>query len=96
MVKYTVNYKIAKFLTEETVLYRGIIYAHIKWILAILYYFRLLASLILIIRYINITLDCILSRDRQSNQNCKCNYGTISINILLLPTRRLGKVTALN
>jgi hypothetical protein len=28
-------------LTEETVLYRGIIYIYIKWIPAILYYFRL-------------------------------------------------------
>ena len=41
MVKYRVNYKIAKFLTEETVSRRGTIYAYIKWILAILYYLRL-------------------------------------------------------
>ena len=41
MVKYTVNYKTAKFLIEETVLYRGTIYTYIKWILVILYYFRL-------------------------------------------------------
>ena len=44
-----------------------------------------------IIKYINITLDRILSRDRQSNRNCKYNYGTISINILLLPIKRLEK-----
>ena len=41
MVKYTVNYRIAKFLTEETVLYRGAIYTYIKWISVILYYLRL-------------------------------------------------------
>ena len=41
MVKYTVNYKIAKFLIEETVLYRGAIYTYMEWIPAILYYFRL-------------------------------------------------------
>ena len=38
MVKHIVNYKTAKFLIEETVLYRGTIYTYIKWIPAILYY----------------------------------------------------------
>ena len=41
MVKHIVNHKIAKFLIEETVLYRGVIYTYIEWIPAILYYFRL-------------------------------------------------------
>ena len=42
------------------------------------------------------TLNCILSGDRWLNRNCKRNYGIISINILLLPIRQLGEVTALN
>ena len=42
------------------------------------------------------TFNCILSKDRWSNRNCKYNYGTISINILLLPVRRLGKVAIIN
>ena len=41
MIKYIVNYKTVRFLTEETVLYRGTIYTHIEWILAILYYLKL-------------------------------------------------------
>ena len=41
MVEHIVNYKTAKILTEEIVLYKGIIYIYIKWIPAILYYLRL-------------------------------------------------------
>ena len=41
MVKYIVNYRTARFLIEETVSYIGAIYAHIEWILAILYYLKL-------------------------------------------------------
>ena len=41
MVKHTVNYKTARFLTEETVSYRGAIYTYIEWIPAILYYLKL-------------------------------------------------------
>ena len=41
MVKHTVNYITARFLTEEIVLCRGTIYTYIEWIPAILYYFRL-------------------------------------------------------
>jgi hypothetical protein len=33
------------------------------------------------------TFYCISFRDRWLNQNCKCNYRIISINILLLPAR---------
>ena len=42
------------------------------------------------------TLNRILFRDRQLNRNCKYNYRIISINILLLSARRLGKVATLN
>jgi hypothetical protein len=48
------------------------------------------------IRYINTTLDCILSGDRWLNRNYKCDYGTIFTNVLLLPARQLGKITALS
>ena len=41
MVKHTVNHRTARFLIEETVLYRGTIYVYIEWIPVILYYFRL-------------------------------------------------------
>ena len=41
MVEHTVNYKTARFLIKETVLYRGAIYTHIEWIPAILYYFKI-------------------------------------------------------
>ena len=44
MVKHTVNYRTARFLTEEIVLYRGAIYTYIEWISAILYYFRLVKN----------------------------------------------------
>jgi hypothetical protein len=40
------------------------------------------------------TFDCIPSKDRWLNWNCKCDYGIISINILLLPIKWLGKVAA--
>jgi len=46
------------------------------------------------IKYLNITLDCILLGNRWLNQNCKRNYGIIPINILLLPARQLGKIVA--
>ena len=39
--EYIINHKIARFLIKETVSYRGVICAHIEWILVILYYFRL-------------------------------------------------------
>ena len=42
------------------------------------------------------TFNCILSEDKWLNQNCEYNYGIISINILLLPARRLGKVATIN
>jgi hypothetical protein len=42
------------------------------------------------------TFNYILSRDRRLNQNYKRDYGTISINILLLPARQLGKVAAVS
>ena len=48
------------------------------------------------VKYINITLNYILSKDRQLNWNYKYNYKTILTNILLLPTRQLGKVAAIN
>ena len=41
MVEHIINYKTAKFLIKETVLYRGAIYTYIEWIPAILYYLRL-------------------------------------------------------
>jgi hypothetical protein len=42
------------------------------------------------------TFNYILSRDRWLNQNCKCDYGIIFINILLLPARQLGKVATIS
>ena len=42
------------------------------------------------------TLDCILFRDKWLNQNYKRDYRIISINILLLPARQLGKVATGN
>ena len=48
------------------------------------------------IRYINTTLDYILFKNRGLNRNCECDYGIISINILLLLVKRLGKVATLS
>ena len=42
------------------------------------------------------TFDCILSKNKQLNRNCKHNYGIIPTNILLLPARQLGKMAAIN
>ena len=41
MVEYIVNYRTARFLTEEIVSYRGTIYTYIEWIPVILYYLKL-------------------------------------------------------
>ena len=42
------------------------------------------------------TLDCILFKNKWLNRNCKRDYGTIPINVLLLPIRQLGKMAAIS